>query len=89
MGTISSDSFVVLASFDTLRAENIVQIGATGAVASPLFNRDKHAVLNLNVLITQSRMMKDAKDIPENLINGNSGMLPGIDNARYDILQHL
>lgn len=51
------------------------------AFVDPLANRLEHTSLNLNSLVSDSRVVEGPKDIVDNLVNRHSGILPSIKNS--------
>jgi hypothetical protein len=47
----------------------------------PLLHRPEHVTLDLNVLVAGGRMVECTKHIIADLIDGNTGVLPGIENT--------
>lgn len=74
---------VVLVVPDRLRREKMGKLVATRVLISPLLHCPKHVSLNFDMVVASSRMMECAKDIVNNLVYRNTGVLPGIkDTAR-------
>lgn len=77
----------VLTRPDTLRAEDIIQVGtAIGTRVGPILNSLEHCSVGLVVHIPENRVMEDAQTIVENLVFGNIDVLPGVQYARCNVL---
>ena len=72
---------VVLTGSDALAAEDGVQVG-TLARASPAFNDGEHGLMDFAVGLASGGMVEHTDDIIEDLVQGNIGVLPGVENAR-------
>lgn len=83
--TVTSLTSVVVAIFDTLGREDLVQVVA--GAARPLLHDREHVSMELAVLVAKSWVVEHADDVVENLVHRDIGMLPCVDDARCDILK--
>jgi len=79
---------VVVACFDALGAEKIVQsVSRVTLVMNPVLHTLEHASVQLEVVVTDSRVMEDTADIAHNFILGDVGMVPSVQNTGCNVLQ--
>ena len=84
MGTTSRA--VIPTSLDTFRGQDVVQVATTvGERMDPAFHNRKHVSVNLQVVVTQSRVVEDATNVVQYLVYWDLGMIPSINDARSNV----
>lgn len=77
---------VVPTCFHRFGAQKVVEI-FSAIVVCPLFDHFEHGVVHFTMRVSQCRMMEYTYAIVQNLIDRNIGVIPGIDDARSNVLQ--
>jgi hypothetical protein len=72
---------MIVASFDGCRTKDMVEVATVWLLVNPFSYGVEHVAMNLEVLIAESWMMKNTKDIIHHLVDRNSWVLPGIENS--------
>ena len=81
-------SFVVLACFDGLGAENVVEI-FTVIRACPVLNNPEHIVVHFRARVAQCWVMEDAYAVVQHLVHWYVGVVKCIHHTWYHVLQDL
>jgi hypothetical protein len=79
--TLFADCLVIVASSNRSRAENTVQVVSVGLLLNPFSYGIEHVPVDFKTLISQSWVVKNAKDITHHLIDWYSRMFPCIDDS--------
>jgi hypothetical protein len=83
------DATSVAAGSDTLRAKDVVEVCAPiFAGVNPVADSLKHGSVSLIVHISNYGMVENAYAILQNLVLGDVDVLPGIQDARSNVLQN-
>jgi hypothetical protein len=78
---------VVLADLDALRAQQIVQsVAWVTLVANPVLHACEHVPVELKVVVSDRRVVKNAAHVVHDFILRYVGVVPGVDDARCDVL---
>lgn len=77
---------VVMSRFYRLGRKNVIKVFAA-VVVRPVLDYLKHVVVDFAVRVAESRVVEDADDVAEDLVDGDVGMVPGVDDAGRDVLQ--
>jgi hypothetical protein len=72
---------MVLVVSDRLRREKMGKLVATRVLISPIFHGLEHISLDLDVVVASSRVVECAEDIVNDLVDGYTSVLPGIQNS--------
>lgn len=72
---------MVLMLLNRLGRKEVGKFVASRMFICPLLHRPEHVTLDLNVLVAGGRMVECTKHIVADLIDGNMGVLPGIENT--------
>jgi hypothetical protein len=72
---------MVLMLLNRLGRKEVGKLMASRMFICPLLHRPEHVTLDLNVLVAGGRMVECPKHIIADLIDGNTGVLPGIENT--------
>jgi hypothetical protein len=72
---------VVLTVLDALGAEQLVQLVPARILTDPLLDSVEHVTLDLISLIADRGVMEGAKKVIDDLVYGNPGILPGVEDA--------
>lgn len=72
---------VVLVVPDRLGREEVGKLVATRVLVSPIFHGLEHISLDLDVVVASSRMVERSEDIVNDLVHGDTRVLPGIQNS--------
>lgn len=59
----------------------MVDLVTARMLVRPLTHRIEHVTLNLNTLVSESWVVESMQDVTHNLVNGNAGIIPGIEDA--------
>ena len=79
---------VVVACFDALRAEEILQtVLRITLVVEPVLHTLEHASVQLEVVVADSRVVEHPAYIVHDFVLGDVWMIPGVDDAWGDVLQ--
>ena len=79
---------VVVACFDALRAEKVVQtVLRIPLVVDPVLHTLVHASVQLVVVVTNGRVVEHTADIAHDFILGHVGVIPSIDHAGRNVLE--
>lgn len=79
---------VVLVVPDRLGREEVGKLVATRVLVSPIFHGLEHISLDLDVVVASSRMVERSEDIVNDLVHGDTRVLPGIQNSWNCVLQN-
>lgn len=66
----------------------MVELVAAGVMVCPLLDGAEHVSVDLNVIVADGGVVECAKDVIENLIDGNARVLPSIKDARNGVLEN-
>jgi len=72
---------VVSPSFNGRGAQDTVQVMCVWLLFDPLADGVEHVPVNLDALISQCWVVERTHDIIHHLVDGDAGMLPGIDDS--------
>lgn len=72
---------MVLMILNRLGTKEVGKLVASRMFIRPLLHCPEHVTLDLNVLVAGGGMVECTKHIVGNLIDGNTGVLPGIENT--------
>jgi hypothetical protein len=69
---------VILPILDGFRRQDVIQLATVWVRVRPHSDGLEHLPLNLNTLVSDRRVMEDSKDVIDNLVNGDTRVLPCI-----------
>jgi hypothetical protein len=72
---------VVLALLDRLGGQHGFELAASRMFVRPFLDSVKHVSVNFQAIISDSWVMERAKDVIDDLIDRDAGVLPGIQNT--------
>lgn len=72
---------MVLVVLNRLGRKEVGKLVASRMFICPLLHCPVHVTLDLNVLVAGGRMVECTKHIVADLVDGDTGVLPGIENA--------
>ena len=74
-------SLMVVASFDGLRAKDAVQTLTFWILIDPVAHSVEHVTMYFNLFFPQSWVMESTEDVRHDFIDGNTGVLPSVENS--------
>lgn len=77
---------VVVSSLYGFRRQDVVQVFAV-VVVRPVLDDLEHIVVDLAVRVANGWVVEHADDIVQDLVDGDVGVVPGVDDAGRDVLQ--
>lgn len=82
----STRSFFVIATcFYRGGREDVIEIVSIWLLFDPLSDSSKHVSVNFEVLVAESGMVEDVKNVLHDFINWDAGVLPGIENTSVKV----
>lgn len=78
---------VVLTRTHGLGRKNVVDLMTTGMLVGPFLDSAEHIPLEVNSLVAEGRMVESLEDIVADFVDGDGGILPGIQDAGNGVLQ--
>jgi len=69
---------MVLALLNGLGGQDVVELIALGVLIGPLLHGPKHIPLDLDLIAAEGGVMEGAKNVVDDLLNGDVGVFPGI-----------
>lgn len=75
---------VILVILDRFGRKKMSKLMTAGVLVSPLLDGREHVALNLDAVTASSRVVKGVENIIGDLVDGDIGVLPGIEYASID-----
>lgn len=71
---------VVFALLDGLRRQEVVDVVAARMLIDPVLDCAEHVPLNLNMVVTQGRVVEGTQHVVDNFVNRHAGVFPCVKN---------
>lgn len=74
-------SSVIVAGFDGLRGQNVIEGLRIRVFVDPGANGGEHGFVDLDVFVAKGGVMKSTEDVVHYFVNGDSGVFPGVEDT--------